>query len=50
MYDDDQVNNLRVAPITGSEESLGGFNAFVQTDSVDNEDKIAFAGVSGLSN
>ena len=47
MTDDDSFNNLSVAPITGSEESLGGYNAFLQTN---DDDKIAFAGVTGLTN
>ena len=45
--DDEDFKNLSVAPITGSEESIGGFNALVQTG---DEDKIAFAGVKSMSN
>lgn len=50
LNEDEQVNQLRIAPITGNEESLCGYNAFVQTDSTDNDENIAFAGVNGLSN
>ena len=45
--DDEDFKNLSIAPITGSEESIGGFNALVQTG---DEDKIAFAGVKSMSN
>ena len=37
MYDDDSFKNLSVAPITGSEESLGGYNA-LQLESQDNDE------------
>jgi hypothetical protein len=48
-YDEDNFSKLNIAPISGSEESVGGLNVMVQTGSSD-DDKIAFAGVKGLSN